>query len=80
MRWRARLIEAVEILGDQRSRTLPRWREILARLVDYPQDSTGLLLWPGQALTESHRHFTHLLAIYPLGLLNIEGSERATGN
>ena len=66
------LIEAAGVLGIS-DPDLPRWHDILARLVDYPQDSSGLMLWPGQTLTESHRHFTHLLAIYPLGILNIEG-------
>jgi len=68
------LIEAAEILGIS-DPDVPRWREILARLVEYPKDSSGLLLWPGQPLTESHRHFTHLMAIYPLGIVNIEGSD-----
>jgi alpha-L-fucosidase 2 len=68
------LIEACEILGIS-DPDLPRWREILARLVEYAQDSSGLLLWPGQPLTESHRHFTHLMAIHPLGIINIEGSD-----
>ena len=66
-------MRAVEILGIS-DPDVPRWREILARLVVYPQNSSGLMLWPGQPLTESHRHFTHLLAIYPLGILHIEGS------
>ncbi len=68
------LIEAAGILGIS-DPELPRWREILARLVEFPKDSSGLLLWPGQPLTESHRHFTHLLAIHPLDILNIEGSD-----
>jgi len=70
----AALIEAVEILGIS-DPDLPRWREILARLVDYPTDPSGLMLWPGQPLPESHRHFSHLLAIHPLGILHVEGPE-----
>ena len=54
---------------------IPRWKEVLRRLVDYPQDRSGLLIWANQPLIESHRHFSHLLAIHPLGILNIEGSE-----
>jgi alpha-L-fucosidase 2 len=68
------LIEAAAILGVNEPE-LPRWRDIRARLAEYARDSSGLMLWPGQPLTESHRHFTHLLAIHPLGLLNIEGSD-----
>ena len=75
IRWLAEaLIEAAEIVGV-RDPEIPRWREILARLVEYPKDSSGLMLWKGQALTESHRHFTHWLAVHPLGILNIEGSD-----
>jgi len=33
-------------------------------------NQTGLTLAPGQNLDESHRHHAHLMAIYPLGLLN----------
>ena len=69
------LIETVETLGIS-DPEVPRWRDILARLVEYPTNSSGLMLWPGQELTVSHRHFTHLLAVYPLGLVNREGSEK----
>ena len=33
---------------------------------------TGLTIAPNQNLEESHRHHAHLMAIYPLGLLNAE--------
>ena len=52
-----------------------RWREILEKLADYPQDESGLQIYRDQPLTHSHRHYSHLMAIYPLGILNIEGSE-----
>ena len=34
-----------------------------------------LALWPGQLLTESHRHPSHLMAIHPAMDLTIEGSD-----
>jgi alpha-L-fucosidase 2 len=34
-----------------------------------------LALWPGQLLTESHRHPSHLMAIHPAMDLTIEGTE-----
>ncbi len=49
---------------------LPRWKEVLAGLTPFPTDATGLLIGRGQPLKESHRHYSHLLAIYPLQLLN----------
>jgi hypothetical protein len=48
---------------------LPRWRDVLANLTPFPQDSTGLLVGRGRPWKESHRHYSHLLAIYPLGLV-----------
>ncbi len=33
-------------------------------------NETGLTIAPGQNLDESHRHHSHLLALYPLNLLN----------
>ncbi|MEJ7585965.1 MAG: glycoside hydrolase family 95-like protein [Ferruginibacter sp.] len=35
-------------------------------------NQTGLTIAPGQTLDESHRHHAHLMAIYPLPLLNAD--------
>lgn len=48
---------------------LPRWRDVLANLTPYPIDATGLMIGRGRALQESHRHYSHLLAVYPLHLI-----------
>jgi len=42
----------------------------------YDTNETGLTIAPGQNLDHSHRHQNHLLAIHPLGLLNIEDSSQ----
>jgi hypothetical protein len=47
---------------------LARWRDVLANLTPFPQDSTGLLVGRDRPWKESHRHYSHLLSIYPLGL------------
>jgi alpha-L-fucosidase 2 len=49
---------------------LPRWRDVLANLTTFPVDSSGLLVGAGRPWKESHRHYSHLLAIYPLGLIS----------
>lgn len=51
-----------------------RWKTVLSQ---WPQlakseDDQRLLVAPGMALPGSHRHFSHLMAIYPLGLLKWE--------
>lgn len=69
------LLKTVEILRVK-DPDEARWREVLSRLAPYPQDAqTGLHVWLNQPYDMSHRHLTHLLAVYPLGLLTIEGSE-----
>jgi hypothetical protein len=42
------------------------WRRVLAELAPFPTDATGLRIAANQGLDESHRHFSHLLALYPL--------------
>jgi alpha-L-fucosidase 2 len=54
---------------------LPRWRDVLANLTPFPSDSLGLMVGRGRPWKESHRHYSHLLAIYPLGLITPDRPE-----
>lgn len=69
------LTEMAGALG--RSEDAARWRGVLARLEPLERDPrTGaLLVARGEPLRASHRHFSHAMAIYPLGTVHIEGSE-----
>ncbi|MBI4025383.1 MAG: glycoside hydrolase N-terminal domain-containing protein [Verrucomicrobia bacterium] len=60
------------------------WDRVRARLQPYhlapqrklwPLADRGLAIWEGQGLTESHRHPAQCMPIFPLGDLNIEGSD-----
>ncbi|HEU4422942.1 MAG TPA: Tat pathway signal sequence domain protein, partial [Pilimelia sp.] len=44
----------------------PAWRDILATLVDYPVDTNGFMVGAGVPFAKSHRHYSHLLMVYPL--------------
>jgi alpha-L-fucosidase 2 len=55
---------------------LPRWRDVLANLTPFPTDSAGLMVGRDRPWKESHRHYSHLLAIYPLGLITPDRPER----
>jgi alpha-L-fucosidase 2 len=48
------------------------WRRILDNLAPYPTDGNGLMVAAGLPFAKSHRHYSHLLAFYPLYLLNPE--------
>lgn len=47
-----------------------KWKQQLTEWPDFAKDESGLLIAPGKALTESHRHFSHLLAIHPFGIID----------
>src|SRR6266516_2326468 len=57
---------------------LDRWRDVLANLTPFPTDSSGLMGGRGRPWTESHRHYSHLLAVYPLHLITPDRPERRT--
>ncbi len=68
--------EMAEALGEKSEAA--RWSAFKAKLDPLAVDGEAgaLLVSPGERLTESHRHLSHLMAIRLLGLLNIEGRDR----
>jgi len=52
------------------------WQGIAARLVPYPKDESGaLMVMEGEPLPCSHRHHSHLMPLFPLGDVHIEGTD-----
>jgi alpha-L-fucosidase 2 len=51
---------------------IPRWKQVTEKLVDFPADEHGFRLGGDRTSSPDHRHFSHLLMIYPLYLVNIE--------
>ncbi|MEI5100792.1 hypothetical protein RB200_22520 [Streptomyces sp. PmtG] len=43
-----------------------QWRDIRDRLVPYHRGENGVMIGAGVPLADSHRHFSHLLWLYPL--------------
>ena len=51
------------------------WRDTLAKLTPFPVDpATGYMIGAGVPLDQSHRHFSHLLMVYPLHLVDAEAA------
>ncbi|MEV6158030.1 glycoside hydrolase family 95-like protein [Nonomuraea sp. NPDC052129] len=66
IRWGCRtLLDSAERLRLDDPRK-SRWQEILARLVPYHQNEDGVMIGADVPLAESHRHYSHLLWMYPL--------------
>ena len=51
------------------------WRQRVGELPGFAINQTGLMVAPGQELEQSHRHMSPYMAIYPLGLLNVDHPE-----
>ncbi|MDO7171570.1 glycosyl hydrolase family 95 catalytic domain-containing protein [Mariniflexile sp. AS56] len=47
-----------------------KWKGILSDLIPYPEDENGLMIASNQPVDISHRHYSHLLGLYPLFQLN----------
>lgn len=55
------------------------WRDMLSQWPELSvDDKTGLMIAPDLAYTLSHRHFSHMMAIYPLTLLTTAQGEAVT--
>lgn len=52
-------------------------RRILERLAPYPQDQDGFMIGKEVKLTYGHRHYSHLLMLYPLANLPLDVPENA---
>ena len=57
---------------------LPRWKEVVSNLTDYPIDENGYMIASTVPFDRGHRHYSHLLMLYPLYLVNREqeGAEK----
>jgi alpha-L-fucosidase 2 len=55
------------------------WQNVLNQLTPFPQDSNGFRVSSDQGFDKSHRHYSHLLAIYPYHTINPDqGSSQTT--
>ncbi|MFH1919391.1 MAG: glycoside hydrolase family 95-like protein, partial [Planctomycetota bacterium] len=70
------LVEMAQALGDQPAAA--EWQDVLDGLDELAVEGEAgpLRLAPDESLAESHRHHSHLMPIHPLGLLDVEGTDR----
>jgi alpha-L-fucosidase 2 len=54
------------------------WKEVESEFNDFAVSPANELQFaPGMAYNQSHRHFSHMIAIYPLGLIKWENGEKS---
>jgi alpha-L-fucosidase 2 len=68
------LIKGIELAKYKGSnKDEKEWTEFLAQWPDLAVDKQkGLMVSPSENYKSSHRHFSHLMAIYPLGILDYD--------
>jgi len=54
---------------------LPTWKDVHARLADYPTNENGYMVAKDFPFEKSHRHYSHLMMIYPLIEVNWDQPE-----
>jgi|CXWL01.1.fsa_nt_gi hypothetical protein len=75
LRWSAStLLEICERFGIKDPR-IPTWKRTLERLVPYPVNENGYKVSSSMPFTVSHRHYSHLMMVYPLYLVNLDQPE-----
>jgi len=68
--------ELAEVIGDKEQ--AGKWRKLLAEFPDFARTENHELMFARTLpYNESHRHFSHLMAIHPLGLIRWEDGEQA---
>jgi hypothetical protein len=65
LRWGLRTLIVTDSMLDRHDNDRNNWNYILNRLADYHVNETGYMIGYDVALTSSHRHFSHLMMIYP---------------
>ncbi|MEU8973243.1 Tat pathway signal sequence domain protein [Streptomyces monashensis] len=75
IRWGCQtLIDSAGLLAVE-DELIPRWQEVLRRLTPYPVDANGFMIGADTPYAQSHRHYSHLLMVYPLYLVNWDQPE-----
>ncbi len=71
LRWGLQTVLRIDSLLALNDITRKKWEEVYKNLVPYYVNETGYMMGKDLALTSSHRHFSHLLMIYPFREVSI---------
>ncbi|KJD37257.1 hypothetical protein PW52_02190 [Tamlana sedimentorum] len=66
LRWLLNALVDSSKKSNQNQDKIQHWQQILNDLIPYPVDENGLMIGSDQPVDLSHRHYSHLLALYPL--------------
>lgn len=66
LRWGCETLVKIDNMFSINDQLLPDWKNMLEYLVPYPVDQDGFMIGKNVKLKSGHRHYSHLLMLYPL--------------
>lgn len=69
LRWGCETLIKICSRLDIEDSLINRWKEVLENLTEYSINETGLMIGKDVTLGHGHRHFSHLMPIFPLHLI-----------
>ena len=72
LRWGCTTLIDLDTRYGFRDPQRPEWERVLRDLIPYPQNENGFMIGGTVAFEKSHRHWSHLLMVWPLHLLTVE--------
>lgn len=75
LRWGCQTLLELEQRYHLNDPKAPEWARVLRDLTPHPQDENGFMIGAGTPFAHSHRHWSHMLMVWPLHLLTGEQPE-----
>jgi hypothetical protein len=75
LRWGCRTLLYINDQLKLKDAIAGKWQDVLKNLTPFPQDEHGLKVGRDASFTLSHRHYSHLLMIYPVYEINWDQQE-----
>lgn len=75
LRWGCKTLIYLDDRYEFKDSMRSEWERVLRDLVPYPQDENGFSIGATTKFEHSHRHWSHLLMVWPLHLLSTEQTE-----
>lgn len=72
LNWMLQTMIEYSVYGEVANDELTEWKRILSKLSPFPVNEYGYMISSDQSFDMSHRHYSHLLGLYPLYILNPE--------
>jgi alpha-L-fucosidase 2 len=72
LRWGCRALMELDTVLKMGDPLREEWARILVELTPYPENDTGFMIGAGVPYANSHRHWSHLMMIYPLREITAE--------